>query len=434
MVSKKVLIIPNCTDLNRGDQALVLETKRIIDEVVKDNECYIMSSGNTEQCEKYGLKIFSDILKHPSRYSKKGQNVKYTPFLKIQWGLVALFDLVYSSLLLNRIGRKIICKLSKKETKNSIHLFENADYVFVKGGGFLHDYSGGLTGIYTMYYQTYHIRLALAMKKKVFIMPNSFGPFNNKISKRLVTSVLDKCQLVTSRESISSNGIESGLGRDIPLYSDLAFYLPKKNLKDKDLKKIFSKSNDQFVAITARPYRFYLSVDPEQSYLNYKKAFVKLIEHLTKKGYKVLLVVHTTSSSEHENDEKCVDEIMEMIQKKSGIYKIKNNSYDCYDLKSIYGCCKYVIGTRFHSVIFSLEQLIPCIAITYGGNKGEGIMKDIGISEYAIGIADVQPEFLIRKFDLLEKNHKKFNKKVNEYLVTSQTLRKRLISLVKELM
>ena len=434
---KKIIIIPNCTDLNRGDQALVLETKRIIEQVHKFSECYMMSSGDTQQCENYGLIRFSDILKHPSRFSKKNANVKYGVLLKIKWGFIAIFDLIYSSLILNKFFRRIICVFSNHEIKNSISLFESCDYVFVKGGGFLHDYSGSLTGIYTMYYQTYHIRLALALNKKVYIMPNSYGPFKSNISKKMVNGILNRCTLVTARESISANGKTNGLDRDIMLFPDLGFFLQKKkdNLNISNLLnnlKIDTK-NDDLVAITVRPYRFYSSDNPSAKYFNYKKTFAEFIEYLIKKNYKILLVVHTSSSNDHENDEKCLDEILNILEDRKNVYKIKNNDYDCYDLKELYGYCKYVIGTRFHSVIFSLEQLIPCIAVTYGGNKGDGIMKDIGIEKMAIKIGEMDINTLIDKFDDLEKNHEEVKQKIENYIMESQENYKDLLKKIGEL-
>lgn len=416
----KVLIIPNCTDLNRGDQALVLETKKIIEKTFNNCECYMMSNDNVEQCEKYGLIKFKDVLKHPSRFSKNKKNVKYGMILKIKWGIIATFDYIVSQLLLRKPFRNIIMYLMKSETKKSISIFMESDYVFVKGGGFLHDYSGGLIGLYTMYYQVYHIKLALSLNKKVFIMPNSFGPFKNKMSRRIVNNVIDKCTLVTARESLSSNGKTNGLGRNLKQYPDLGFYLKKKNnnvfVKEYLKKFDIDISKDKLVAITVRPYRFYSYDNPEQKYLDYKKSFVSFIEYLTNKNYKVLLVVHTISENDHENDEKCIDEIIKMIKNNKNVYKIKNNNFDCYDMKEIYGYCKYVVGTRFHSVIFSLEQLIPCIAITYGGNKGDGIMKDIGISNYAIKIGEMNSSILIERFNSLEKNNDIVKSKLKKYI------------------
>lgn len=431
----KILIIPTCTDFNRGDQALVLETKKIIDEVFSNNECYMMSTGETIQCEKLGLKKFEDILKHPSRFDKKRENIRYSILLKLKWGLVASFDFLISLAILYKFTRMLIYPFLRKGVKESLKLYKESSAIFVKGGGFLHDYSKGLIGLYTIYYQLYHIKLAISLKKKVFIMPNSFGPFVNKKSKKMVNKVLDKCCLVTARESISSSSNLNTLNRNIDLYPDLAFFLDK-NKSKYDLKSLLNKFKintlkDKLVAITVRPYRFYSYDNPEQKYDDYKKSFVKFINYLTLNNYKVLLVVHTRAENEHENDESCIDDIMKMLNNNNSVYKIKDDKMNCYDLKKLYGMCKYVIGTRFHSVIFSLEQKIPCLAVTYGGNKGNGIMKDLNLSEFAIDIGEIDENTLISKFELLVKKTNEIKAKTNLYLEDCNIKYKRLIDIIK---
>lgn len=433
---QKVLIIPTCTDLNRGDQALVLETKKIIDRKYENPDVYMMSTGETIQCEKLGLGKFEDVLKHPGRFNKKNNsNISYGLMLKIKWGIVAILDLIVSILLLNKVTRKIVYPFLGSETKKSINLYKQAVACYVKGGGFLHDYSGGIVGWYTMWFQTYHIRLAIAMKKKVYIMPNSYGPFKSKKTSKMLNKILNKCDFISSRESISATDETNGLGRNIPLYPDLAFYLDK---TDKETIQTYLKekydidsSKNKYVAITVRPYRFYSYENPEEKYEKYKKSFVQFIEYLNENKFTPILVVHTRAENEHENDEHCINEIVEMLENKNGVKIIKDDNLNCYDLKAIYGECTYVIGTRFHSVIFSLEQLIPCIAVTYGGNKGDGIMKDMELSEYAIKIGDLTFEELKNKFEQLIENKESVKEQISNYLQHTKIKYEELLDNIK---
>ena len=227
---ENVLIIPTCTDLNRGDQALVLETKKIVETIYPNCNCYMMSNGETVQCENMGINVFSDILKHPSRFDKNRHNINYNLIIKIKWGIVALFDYIISKSLLYKPTRMIVYPFLSKDSKKTLNIYKSAASIFVKGGGFLHDYSKGFIGIYTTYYQLFHIRLGLSMRKKIYIMPNSFGPFVNKYSIKMVNKTLDRCKIVTARESISSSSETNTLNRNIDLFPDLAFFLDEKNL------------------------------------------------------------------------------------------------------------------------------------------------------------------------------------------------------------
>ncbi len=431
------LIIPACSDFNRGDQALVIETMKVMKKVLGIKEIYMMSNNETKQCEKMGLKQFDCVLKHPSRLTKHTSNMKYSLKLDLKWGIIALGDLISSLLIKNNITRKFMKKVVNKNTRHSIELFEKSDVVFVKGGGFLHDYKGGLIGLYIMYYQLYHIKLALKMHKKVYIMPNSFGPFKSKLIARYLNRTLDKCSYVTARESISASSKTNGLNRNIDLYPDLGFFL---DMEDKEtMKKYLQKNyqldfqNKKYVGITVRPYRFYGSDNPEEKYKQYKYSFVKTIEYLNNKGYFPLLIVHTRAENNHENDELCIREIADMIKDKSQFIIIKDDSLNCKQIKTIYSFCQFVIGTRFHSVIFAIQNKIPCIAITYGGNKGNGIMKDMGLEEYAIKIEDLSYETLINKIELLNSNKLQVLNKITEYLDYTQKKYKELIIKIKEI-
>jgi len=46
-----------------------------------------------------------------------------------------------------------------------------------------------------------------------------------------------------------------------------------------------------------------------------------------------------------------------------------------------------------------MSEGVPGIAITYGGNKGDGIMRDMNLSKYAIPISDLSFEILRSRFE-----------------------------------
>jgi colanic acid/amylovoran biosynthesis protein len=61
---------------------------------------------------------------------------------------------------------------------------------------------------------------------------------------------------------------------------------------------------------------------------------------------------------------------------------------DFRDLKGLYSACDLMLGTRFHSVIFALTSMVPCLAIEYE-HKTRGIMRDLGLEEWVLPIDEV---------------------------------------------
>lgn len=430
----KYIIIPGCSDLNRGDQALVWETKRIAEDAGFKGTYYLTSEKNepVEQSEKFGLNIIRPILEHPSRLFDDKNNVNYTPFLKFKWGIVALFDLVISLLFLNKITRGILKVFISKEKKNSLSAMENSSAFFVKGGGLIHSY-GGITATYSIYFSVYHILLASSLKKPIYIMPNSFGPFEGPFVKSIVKYAFKKCEFISAREVYSQEMVKRQLGMDIYNFPDLAFFLSNSQLIKKEFFEKYDLPFDKkIVALTMRPHRFPKSNTPKEDYLRFKSEFALFIKWLNKEGFMPLLIEHTFAINNHENDGSCIKEVVDFLGEDCEFRVFSNKEFTCHELKSVYSYCDYIIGTRFHSVIFSISNNVPGIAITYAGNKGQGIMKDIGIENLTIPIDDVSSKILQDKFSFLLKNELIVKEKIKTYNNLASKKRIELIETLKE--
>ena len=378
------IIIPSCSDFNRGDQALIWQTIKFAKNAGFDGDYYMICSGEEpfSQSEKEGIRVLKQILLHPSRKFKSKQNIKYGAVLTFQWGVVAFFDFLKSLLVLNKYTRKLSKVFLNESQKKTLAKFEESKAFFVKGGGFLHSV-GKITDIYKIYYHVFHIILAESLNKPVYIMPNSYGPFNGLGVASLVCRVLKKCQLITTRESVSKEML-SKIGVRSEIFPDLGFYLKKscrENIEIEKLRLLYPAH--KLVAITVRPYRFPESPNPGERYENYIENMIVFAKWLYDMGFLPVFIEHTLSYTMHENDGSCIAEIVKKLADNKYAL-IANQDYDCRDLKAIYSDFDYVVGTRFHSVIFALSENVPSIAITYGGNKGLGIMRDLGLEEYTI--------------------------------------------------
>lgn len=427
---RKYIIVPGCSDLNRGDQALVWETKRLAENCGFSGTFYLTSEKNepVKQSQKKGLKIISPILEHPGRKFKDKNNIKYTKALKVKWGIVAIGDLLSSLLLLNRVTRALIKRWLAAEKRVTLTIFEEARAVFMKGGGLLQTY-GGLSSAYSMYFWVYPLLLAESMGKPIYVMPNSFGPFKGPFVKKIARLALKRCNVLTARETLSKNMVKDQLNINIYSFPDLAFTLPKSDLRKDDIYRKYSLPVDKkLVAITVRPYRFPESKKPEQAYDRFKLEMVSFIKWLYDLGYMPVIVEHTLAVNAHENDAACIAEITKKL-KSSEFRLISNKEFDCSDLKCIYSYFDYIVGTRFHSVIFSFGSDVPGIAIAYTGNKTQGIMHDMGLDDYAIPIGDVSADLLQSKFLALVENEGQVKEKIKKYRELAELERKKLVTL-----
>ncbi len=429
----KILVIPGCDDTNRGDQALIWETVRIARDAGLHGEYYMISTPeNSKQSEMECIHWIPYILPHPSTHFKQlNDNRKYTLSLKIMWGLRAILDIAVAAPLAMKILRPFMTHVASQEKKKTLSLFREADLAIVKGGGFLHA-GKGLTETYKIYFFLYHIKLALSMGIPVLIMPNSYGSFGNAIQKKLVRNTLNRCALVTSRESISRDVLRKECSVESLVTMDLGAYL----ITDKDFdpyayleSRGIKLSHNKNVVITARPYRFPGCDNPDRLYCNYIDSLAGFIRWLYDNGYNVVLVEHVYSETYHESDIKAIEDIKKALNSDNGIKLnvIADKKLNCKNLKSIYSCFDYMVGTRFHSVIFSLFAGVPSIAITYGGNKGLGIMRDLGIEKYSVAINDISKEKLVEMFSEMKGNRDEYMRMIDEKKRYSEAQRVLLI-------
>lgn len=445
---KKILIVPLNTDLNRGDQALVWESARVVREVYPNDtvEISLIEVGNSKeeverqswQTRRLGYRLMDPVLKHPGRYFLKDSVGKVNNGVTriVKWGLVALFDFLRSFPLLvryNFVNRIAYLSLSKR-AKDTVQLMRNVDAVYVKGGGLIHAY-GKITDLYQMYYSTFMMLLAIRYHKPLYFLPNSIGPVKGRLTRKLITYVLKQSIFISVREQISLKYLRENLRISCECYADLGYHLQDMSgLSVSDYICTDSRNQRKIVGITLRPWRFPEAQDPLTLYNNYVLVFTQFVNYLCSEGYAVYLFVHTLGPSAHENDEIAVWDVYNKVFDRTNCHVIKDPGLNCYDMMKLYSHCTYFVGTRFHSVIFAQNQGVPTIAISYGGNKGEGIMKDIGLSQFVIGIDNLSYIRLVEAFDSLKDQSEHYKMILEKHNKQMALDRERLISDLKKML
>lgn len=434
----KAIIVPGITDMNKGDQALVWESYRLVKDTGLYNDIFILNSGDTdeekknlsEQTQKRGFPILENILKHPRRgQHKKDEHIQESKLELAKQIKNAGLDFLSTWFLILIANNAGLVKLFySKKTQETVALFRESDAVFVKGGGFIHAY-GEKTAPYLMWYFLFYVRLAKKMGKKVVFFPNSYGPFNGFTVKSQVKSVFNTLDLVYAREKVSSDAMSGLLGKNVPVEMDLGFFLEKGS--DAKAIEVLKKYNlspaDKIVGITVRPWRFPGKENPLELYEKYLDSVFKLANFAIEKGFKIALCNQSIGPNSHEDDRNAIRDLLKKFDNNSNVVWI-NENLDCDDLKAVYSYFSVFVGTRFHSVIFSLTSLVPSIAIGYGGNKAKGIMGDFNFDNLVVQIEDVTADALIKMFTEITDNYEASKSKISDYLYKLDVSRNKIKS------
>ncbi|WP_157822788.1 polysaccharide pyruvyl transferase family protein [Shewanella sp. ALD9] len=442
-MTKKVVIVPACTDLNRGDQALVWEAAYLLKDAIGENvDITIVDYGNnnedrqnqSKQTKAAGFKVLRNLVENPKRILTKNE-VHDSKFDFIKAGLMALFDFFRHFLILCIPTQYLFSILFPNiEHQKTFKSVKESDAIVVKGGGFLHTY-GKLGDLYYLWFGLYYLLLGKRLNKKIIVLPNSIGPITGFTNKLFTRWVLNQCDLVYVRERVSLS-----FARDIGINNvkyafDLGYYakssfleLPIKKLIDNCIEK-YSKSKKN-VGITVRPYRFPQSNDPDMKYKNYIQSMADFCNK-NKKNCMFHFIVQVQGPSAHETDLLAINDVVSKLDNNCE-YSIIDFDLNYKEIMNIYSKLDYLIGTRFHSVIFSQVQGIPSAAIAYGGNKTHGIMKEIGLHEYVVDITDITYETLQNIFDNLVENSIEYKNKLSLAFEVISIDRKSIISDIKK--
>ncbi len=406
------------------------------------DEVYILDAGENaeerellcKQSEEHGFKLLDNILKHPRRgQHKSDEHIKESKLELLKQIRNAGIDFKNTRYLIKVCNDlEKVKKSFDDKTYQTVKQFHDAKTIFVKGGGFIHAY-GEKTAPYLMWYFLFYVRLAKALGKKVVFLPNSYGPFIGLTVKRQVRSVFNKLDLVYARENVSAKSLGQLLEKNIPVEMDLGFFLEKGSQEEalKILHKYNLSSDDKIVGITIRPWRFPGLSNPEALYKKYIDSVAKLTKHLLSKGYKVALCNQSLGPNSHEDDRNAIRDLLNIVQDPNMIWIDENLSCDV--LKAVYSNFYFFVGTRFHSIIFSLTSLVPSIAIGYGGNKALGIMGDFNLDDYVVQIQDVQPDLLLKMFDKAISEYDQIKSKLDQSMRLVTESRNRLIKDIQSL-
>ncbi len=291
--------------------------------------------------------------------------------------------------------------LLTKSLKILLYHFVTADLIVPVGGGYLNG-KKGLRNSIALVLSLHEILIPIILKKKVVLYSQSIGPFGNKFQLHITSFVLNKVDAIFVRENISKNLLINKMKIMHPeiIQTTDAGFLFSSNEAEKmklELENIGVDLNKLRIGITVRNW---LSKTNQNKFEN---SIVEFIEKVSEKyNASIILIAQVITSTHNEDDREVNKRIYSKLKNKKNVFLL-NKEYSHFEVKGIYENLDYLIGTRMHSIIFSLTGRIPCLAIEYE-YKTRGIMNDLGLGNWVIKMEDITFSNLLSKFDELVDN------------------------------
>jgi colanic acid/amylovoran biosynthesis protein len=289
------------------------------------------------------------------------------------------------------------------EVSAELAALERADLLIslVVAGGYLQGAARPGLGPRVIY-QLLPLILAGRLGRPVVCAPQSYGPFDGKLVTWMVARTLSRARLVLAREDVSMAELAklrlpTGVARRAV---DSAFSLdpPRPTPADQHAWRAAHGvgAGDVLVGLTVRRC---LPPGPQASLEAELAAFVDRVHDLP--GHQVVIFPLATAADQGDDDRIASRSVARLCRGQSRPILLETEA-DFRDVAAFIAGLDYLVGNRFHSVIFAMSAHIPCIALGYE-HKTQGIMHDLALDGWGLPARDLSAACLYALFEKLRK-------------------------------
>ena len=407
--------------LDKGEAAMIIATAKAMREKFPKVSISILTVPPPQEIDivkysEYDLKVLPGILSSFDLILPKLKFLKFKP-LKAMIALPVFLALTIKNIVWLALykGLRIDAGFLIRDNRDTVKEYRDADWFI---------FCGGQNIVNLNLVALYEIIFSKMLGKPVMIWANSLGHFNPKCIRPFVKWVLNKVDLITTREATSKKILED-IGVTAPVFvtADAAFTLPP--IPQKEAMMIVEQEtkipkNKLMVGVTVIPWSFPGERgDVDKKFENYLKAVAGAADHLIEKLNAHVIFFPQVILPPMKDDRPVSKEVFNRIQNKSSV-TVLTADYAPEQIKGMYGCMSLLIGTRFHSCILAQSMNVPTIAIEYSGHKALGIMKLLDLQEYVCDINTITTDELISKIDNIWAERDEVKKKLEKNIKVMQ--------------
>lgn len=285
-------------------------------------------------------------------------------------------------------GLGILGHLLPAAQRDTLRMIRAADITVSAPGGYIHDTN------FAYYVALLHIWLGQRKGARVILAPQSVGPIDAPIARRLARAVLRRCDALCARESYSWDFLRNTLALPEELLrrsGDSAFWNFQVSGESPTLATAWQEigvdpAAAPILGLTVVNWTFPKFPDMEARRQAYVQAMAKIIDHMaTTHGMQP--VIFNQVSDDMPMAERIATTCATPVA-------IDRTSREPDDLRALIARSALFLGTRFHSCIFAMMADRPTQAIAYLP-KTSFILRDLKLETRQFPIDDLDPEAVI---------------------------------------
>lgn len=295
-----------------------------------------------------------------------------------------IIRLLFLSVLLRLIGQNA-CK-TLIERNIWLRVVCESDVAFAVSGG---DSFSDIYGLGRFFYVSLPQLLLTILGKKLYLLPQSIGPFKGRLSKLVARFIMKRAEIIYCRDFGGIHEARTLLKvKDeepkVRFSYDMGFVLESHKPQYVHL---MGFENDRqctkpLIGLNISGLLYmggYNRRNMFQLKVNYKQLIDKIISFLIDvKKANILLIPHVFGYQD-ESDVTAIRAVYLRLKERypNELYSVYG-SYDQSEIKYIIGLCDLFIGSRMHACIAAISQSIPTVGIAYS-QKFAGVFETINM-------------------------------------------------------
>lgn len=273
---------------------------------------------------------------------------------------------------------RFACKIrSGKELREAEEIYKNCDAMVDVSG-----YALGVTwSDATCNRYLDHLDFALAFQIPVYLMPQSFGPFDFGAGRRALNARIQKllptAKIIFAREQEGYEALVSTYGlKNVRLASDLV--LSNRGI---DLANVFVTPPTLRLP-EIRPESVGVIPNSMNSAIGNQAAVLELyasaIRALLAHGKTVYLLSHSAM------DSGLCRKLKEPFGSNEKVILLEQD-FSCLEFNELVKRFRYLVASRFHSIVHAFKNGIPCVALGWA-TKYHDLLKQFGQEQYVLDV------------------------------------------------
>lgn len=266
-------------------------------------------------------------------------------------------------------------------TRRLIAFYKNADFVVCAPGGIC-------MGGFQNWEHLLMLSIAKFLKKPLAYYGRSFGPFpvvspENRLFKKISLELLNYCSFISIRDK-KSEKLAKTLGIEYVPTVDSAFLdAPKVDIPQEIISEIGTSPYIVFVPnLLVWHYMYKGKTTKEKMLYFYSEVFKRLVVRFS--NHKIVMLPQTFNYGCYDDDDVCFfRDFAEYVNDDRII--VVSDTYSSDVQQTLISGAECLIGARYHSVVFAINQETPFIALSYE-HKIAGLLETLHKEECMIDI------------------------------------------------